>query len=276
MIWTVFMTAVYWDTHACCLSTSIICLIAIFILVVVFSAIFVKIPDYKSNPEYKSTPTFSNDFPCKKGRLIIGKIRYTVVVMARCAYAPPPDIILFGLRGNLGCRHVCTCSSIILPFTRLTCTLFLDVQVTVRVHPKVCKWATTRVRVSTRSSKTMVVCSMLWLSAILLLWAVKGEVHDFYKTSWFVEFEALSQMVKVRGSCNKPFKRYSQLKLTIGPVPRTWLGRATLPHTLVTSLSYSQRRLRIQILVFDLNLLGQLAFILLECRVLLQNADASQ
>ena len=25
--------------------------------------------------------------------------------------------------------------------------------------------------------------------------------HDFYKTSWFVEFEALSRMVKVRGSC---------------------------------------------------------------------------
>ena len=50
---------------------------------------------------------------------------------------------------------------------------------------------------------------------------VEGEVHDFYKTSWFVEFEALSRMVKVRGSCDKPFKRYSRLKLTIGPVPRT-------------------------------------------------------
>ena len=41
---------------------------------------------------------------------------------------------------------------------------------------------------------------------------IEGEVHDFYKTSWFVEFEALSRMVKVRGSCNKPFKRYSRLK----------------------------------------------------------------
>ena len=41
---------------------------------------------------------------------------------------------------------------------------------------------------------------------------VKGEVHDFYKTSWFVEFEVLNQMVKVRGSCDKPFKRYSRLK----------------------------------------------------------------
>ena len=49
----------------------------------------------------------------------------------------------------------------------------------------------------------------------------KGEVHDFYKTSWFVEFEALSRMVKARGSCDKPFKRYSRLKLTMGPAPRT-------------------------------------------------------
>ena len=40
----------------------------------------------------------------------------------------------------------------------------------------------------------------------------KGEVHDFYKTSWFIEFEALSRMVKVRGTCDKPFKRYSRLK----------------------------------------------------------------
>ena len=45
----------------------------------------------------------------------------------------------------------------------------------------------------------------------------KGEVHDFYKTSWFVEFEALSRMVKVRGSCDKPVKGYSRLKLTMGP-----------------------------------------------------------
>ena len=36
--------------------------------------------------------------------------------------------------------------------------------------------------------------------------SLEGEVHDFYKTSWFVEFEALSRMVKVRGSCDKPFK----------------------------------------------------------------------
>ena len=41
---------------------------------------------------------------------------------------------------------------------------------------------------------------------------LKGEVHDFYKTSWFVVFEALSRMVKVRGSCDKPFKMYSRLK----------------------------------------------------------------
>ena len=40
----------------------------------------------------------------------------------------------------------------------------------------------------------------------------KGEAQDFYKTSWFVEFEALSRMVKVRGSCDKPFNRYSRLK----------------------------------------------------------------
>ena len=37
---------------------------------------------------------------------------------------------------------------------------------------------------------------------------LKGEVHDFYKPSWFVEFEAPSWMVKVRGSCDKPFKRF--------------------------------------------------------------------
>ena len=36
---------------------------------------------------------------------------------------------------------------------------------------------------------------------------LKGEVHDFYKTSWFKEFEALSRMMEVRGSCAKPFKR---------------------------------------------------------------------
>ena len=41
---------------------------------------------------------------------------------------------------------------------------------------------------------------------------LKGEVHDFYKTSWFVELEALSRMVKVRGSCDKPFKGYLRLK----------------------------------------------------------------
>ena len=41
---------------------------------------------------------------------------------------------------------------------------------------------------------------------------VEGEVNDFYKTSWFVEFEALSRMVKVRGSCDKPFKRHPRLK----------------------------------------------------------------
>ena len=41
---------------------------------------------------------------------------------------------------------------------------------------------------------------------------LNGEIHDFYKTSWFVEFEALSRMVKVRGSCDKPFKRNSRLK----------------------------------------------------------------
>ena len=35
---------------------------------------------------------------------------------------------------------------------------------------------------------------------------LEGEVHDFCKTSWFVEFKALSRLVKVRGSCDKPFK----------------------------------------------------------------------
>ena len=40
----------------------------------------------------------------------------------------------------------------------------------------------------------------------------KGEVHNFYTTSWLLEFEALSRMVEVRGSCDKPFKRYSRLK----------------------------------------------------------------
>ena len=54
---------------------------------------------------------------------------------------------------------------------------------------------------------------LIWNDVILVeLASFKGEVHDFYKTSWFVEFEALSQMVKVRGSCDKPFKRYSRLK----------------------------------------------------------------
>ena len=55
----------------------------------------------------------------------------------------------------------------------------------------------------------------------MLCTPLKGEVHDFYKISWFVEFEALSRMVKVRGSCDKPFKRYSRLKWTLGPAPHT-------------------------------------------------------
>ena len=40
----------------------------------------------------------------------------------------------------------------------------------------------------------------------------KEEVHDFYKTSWFIEFEALGRMLEIRGLCDKPFKRYSRLK----------------------------------------------------------------
>ena len=43
----------------------------------------------------------------------------------------------------------------------------------------------------------------------MLIAIVKGEVHDFYKTSWFIEFEALSRMGKVQGSCDMPIKRYS-------------------------------------------------------------------
>ena len=37
---------------------------------------------------------------------------------------------------------------------------------------------------------------------------LKGKFMIFTKTSWIVEFEALSRMVKVRGSCDKPLKRY--------------------------------------------------------------------
>ena len=50
------------------------------------------------------------------------------------------------------------------------------------------------------------------IEATLRTGTIKGEIPDFYKTSWFREFEALSRMVKVRGSCDKPFKRYSRLK----------------------------------------------------------------
>ena len=53
---------------------------------------------------------------------------------------------------------------------------------------------------------------MQYLNIVSNMQRFKGEVHDFYKTSRFVEFEALSRMVKVRGSCDKPFKRYSRLK----------------------------------------------------------------
>ena len=41
---------------------------------------------------------------------------------------------------------------------------------------------------------------------------INGEVRDFYKTSWSIEFEALSRMVKVRGSWDKPFKRFRDRK----------------------------------------------------------------
>ena len=53
-------------------------------------------------------------------------------------------------------------------------------------------------------------CSLCPLCINLFIF--EGEVHDFYKTLWFVEFKALSLMVKVWGSCDKPFKRYSRLK----------------------------------------------------------------
>ena len=66
----------------------------------------------------------------------------------------------------------------------------------------------------------------------LMGWScLKGEVHDYYK-AWFVEFEALSRMVKVRGSCDKPFKRYLRLKNLL-----LW---APSGHKFVTSLSYEK------------------------------------
>ena len=43
----------------------------------------------------------------------------------------------------------------------------------------------------------------------VLIAIVKEEVHDFYKTSWFIEFETLSRIRKVQGSCDMPLKRYS-------------------------------------------------------------------
>ena len=63
---------------------------------------------------------------------------------------------------------------------------------------------------------------------------IKGEVHDFYKTSWVVEFEALSRMVKVWGSCDKPFKRYSWLKNLLCERPQ---GTNSWRHWAVEKLS---------------------------------------
>ena len=49
-------------------------------------------------------------------------------------------------------------------------------------------------------------------TALTLETHVEGDVYDIYKTSWFIMFEALSWMVMVRGSCDKPFKTYSRLE----------------------------------------------------------------
>ena len=45
---------------------------------------------------------------------------------------------------------------------------------------------------------------------------IKGELQHFSITSWFVDIEALSRMVKVSVACDKPFLRYSRLKLMGG------------------------------------------------------------
>ena len=72
---------------------------------------------------------------------------------------------------------------------------------------------------SIAASNSGILSLSLSLSLFLSLFFFNGEVHNFYKTSWFVEFKALSRMVKVRGLCDKLFKRYSRLKLTIGLAP---------------------------------------------------------
>ena len=63
---------------------------------------------------------------------------------------------------------------------------------------------------------------------------LKREVHDFYKTSWFVEFEVLSRMVNVRGSYDKPFKRYSRLKNLLCECPQ---GTTLWHHWAIEKLS---------------------------------------
>ena len=64
---------------------------------------------------------------------------------------------------------------------------------------------------------------------------LNGEVHNFYKTSWYVEFEALSRMVKMRGSCDKPFKRYSRLKNLLCERPQ---GTNSWRHWAIEKLSW--------------------------------------
>ena len=88
---------------------------------------------------------------------------------------------------------------------------------------------------------------------------VKGEVHEFYRTSWFVEFEALSQMLKLLDSCDKPFKRYSRSKLMAGTAHLTQQSHtSTYPRDVIELYSAQGN------FVFDLNnLLCQLAFLLL-------------
>ena len=64
---------------------------------------------------------------------------------------------------------------------------------------------------------------------------VKGEVHPKIKISQFVDFEALSSVVKVPSPCDTPFWRYLNLKFTMTSCKMTSCGRRTPPPHPVTS-----------------------------------------
>ena len=154
------------------------------------------------------------------GAVITGNIRYlNVVVCFSYKFAVPEGLPVTHCRAHRTCHtsfthwlkpgHLPRLNVLFLPVTR-------------PVSPR--KHLLLEVNMKCVSNPIYGLCAgKTWLpvegTSKIVSWHifVKGDIHPKMKVSYLVEFGTLSQMVKVRGACDKPFRVYKRLYKLRGP-----------------------------------------------------------